>query len=120
MSFKIGDESFQLQGISTTSVKLISEGNMLRLIQNGSTAYMAQAKMVEELSDREELSRTEVISIGLSKLLDEFHFLFDKPVKLPPQRVHDHRIPLIEGARPVNVRPYKHSQFQKDVIEKMV
>ena len=56
----------------------------------------------------------------LTKLLLEFSYLFEEPRTLPPQRVHDHRIPLIEGSKPVNIRPYKHSSLHKTVIEYMI
>ncbi|GJW21473.1 retrotransposable element Tf2 [Tanacetum coccineum] len=45
---------------------------------------------------------------ALSELLKEFEYVFALPTSLPPQRQHDHRIPLREGAIPVNIRPYKH------------
>nr|GEY56625.1 retrotransposable element Tf2 [Tanacetum cinerariifolium] len=45
---------------------------------------------------------------ALEELLKEFDDVFALPTVLPPQRHHDHRIPLKEGATPVNIRPYKH------------
>lgn len=36
---------------------------------------------------------------------------------LPPQRKFDHAIPLMPGAQPVNIRPYKYRPAQKDEIE---
>jgi hypothetical protein len=39
---------------------------------------------------------------------------------LPPSRAHDHSIPLIEGAHPVSVRPYRFSPIMNDEIEKQV
>ncbi|GKB22161.1 retrotransposon-related protein [Tanacetum coccineum] len=44
---------------------------------------------------------------------------FYVPTKLPTRRDHDHIIPLIEGAQPVNIRPYRHPSTQKDAIEGM-
>ena len=32
---------------------------------------------------------------------------------LPPRRSANHRIPLVPGAQPVKVRPYKYSLIQK-------
>ncbi|GJR08521.1 putative RNA-directed DNA polymerase [Tanacetum coccineum] len=51
-------------------------------------------------------------------LLEEYANVFDIPTTLPPQRTHDHNIPLIEGTSPL--RPYRHPPTQKDVIELMV
>ncbi|XP_019166953.1 PREDICTED: uncharacterized protein LOC109162723 [Ipomoea nil] len=56
----------------------------------------------------------------LTTILDEFNELFDEPQTLPPIRAYDHAIPLIPGAQPVNIKPYRYSFDQKNVIEKMV
>ena len=53
-------------------------------------------------------------------MLNEYADLFLEPTILPPYREHDHRILLKPDAKPVNVRPYKHSPIQKDLIEKMI
>jgi hypothetical protein len=37
--------------------------------------------------------------------LIEFEILFEEPSELPPQRQFDHSIPLLPGAKPVNLRP---------------
>jgi hypothetical protein len=50
-------------------------------------------------------------------LLDSYSSLFEPPVSLPPSRFCDHSIPLIEGARPVHVRPYRFSPLMKDEVE---
>nr|GEW99853.1 putative mitochondrial protein [Tanacetum cinerariifolium] len=55
-------------------------------------------------------------NLSLEELLKEFDDVFALPTVLPPQRHHDHRIPLKEGATPINIRPYKHPPSQKDVI----
>jgi len=39
---------------------------------------------------------------------------------MPPPRFCDHVIPLITGATPVNVRPYRYPPAIKDEIEKQV
>ncbi|GJZ37219.1 hypothetical protein Tco_0583410 [Tanacetum coccineum] len=57
---------------------------------------------------------------ALEELLKEFYDVFSLHTILPPQRHHVHRIPLKEGATPVNIRPYKHPPSQKDAIESMV
>ncbi|GJX24364.1 reverse transcriptase [Tanacetum coccineum] len=42
------------------------------------------------------------------------------PKELPPKRSYNHRIPLIEGTQPVNIRPHRHPPSQEDEIEIMV
>jgi hypothetical protein len=39
-------------------------------------------------------------------LLDQFSVLFEETDSLPPSRACDHEIPLIPGAKPVNIKPY--------------
>ncbi|GJY57505.1 retrotransposon-related protein [Tanacetum coccineum] len=56
----------------------------------------------------------------LTKHVTQKAYVFSLPTTLPPQRHHDHRIPLKEGSIPVNIRPYKHPLRQKDAIESMV
>lgn len=53
-------------------------------------------------------------------LLDQHDDVFQAPTTLPPPRPFDHRIPLLRGAQPVNVRPYRYSPTQKDEIEKQL
>jgi len=35
-------------------------------------------------------------------------------------RLHDHKIPLLEGSSSVNVRPYRYPRYQKNEIEKII
>ncbi len=56
----------------------------------------------------------------LQQLLEEFQGLFEEPHGLPPVRRHDHKIPLIQGSLPVNVRPYRYPHYQKNEIERIV
>ena len=56
----------------------------------------------------------------LTTLLENYSNLFQEPEGLPSARGQDHIIPLNEGSQPVNLRPYRYSGQQKDVLEKMV
>ncbi|XP_019171199.1 PREDICTED: uncharacterized protein LOC109166765 [Ipomoea nil] len=58
--------------------------------------------------------------LELTLLLQEFQDVFAEPTDLPPPRVLDHSIPLVPGAKPVNMGPYRYSYDQKNAIEKMV
>jgi hypothetical protein len=65
------------------------------------------------------LTETSVLA-PIQQLLTKFKSLFDTPSTLPPSRFCDHAIPLIDGARPVNVRPFRFSPAMKDEIEAQV
>lgn len=56
----------------------------------------------------------------ISALLHKFAVVFSAPVELPPVRSCDHSIPLVAGAQPVNIRPYRYPPSLKDEIEKQV
>lgn len=46
--------------------------------------------------------------------------MFAEPKGLPPIRDKEHTIKLVEGASPVNVRPYRYPHHHKDEIEKQI
>lgn len=56
----------------------------------------------------------------LANLLEEFGEVFETPSGLPPSRECDHTIPLVEGASPVSVRPYRYPPAIKDEIERQI
>lgn len=54
-------------------------------------------------------------------LLSEFTDIFVEPTALPPKRPgFDHKIPIKEGIIPFNLRPYRHSIVQKDMVDNLV
>lgn len=63
------------------------------------------------------LSQSLEIHPKIQPVLDEFSALFSIPVDLPPPRACDHTIPLIAGASPVVMRPYRYAPTLKDEIE---
>jgi len=56
----------------------------------------------------------------LLQVLGQFDDIFQVPTKLPPPRAHDHHIPLVQGAKPPNIRPYHYGPLQKIEIENAV
>lgn len=56
----------------------------------------------------------------IQAVLDQFAAVFYPPTELPPRRSCDHRIPLVDGARPVNIRPYRYTPELKSEIERQV
>jgi hypothetical protein len=53
-------------------------------------------------------------------VLDDFALVFQPPTNLPPERDCDHVIPLVPGAKPIHIIPYKYPPSLKDEIEKQV
>nr|GEX23665.1 reverse transcriptase [Tanacetum cinerariifolium] len=60
------------------------------------------------------------VSAEVEQVLTQFDEVFEVPKDLPPQRSHDHQIPLMPNIPPINVRPYRHPPNQKDAIEGMI
>jgi hypothetical protein len=58
--------------------------------------------------------------VALEELIIHYKEIFKKPEGLPPIRAHNHVIPMKEGAQAINLRPYRYSGVQKDILEKMV
>lgn len=56
----------------------------------------------------------------IEQLITRFASLFDPPNGLPPNRSHYHTIPLVQGATPFRIRPYRYNPAQKDEIERQV
>ena len=119
MEFKYNQRRMMLRGTKNSFVHWMQGKYM------GSGAQLKQAELSSmmlcvypmELCKLEGI--TEVTS-EVKEVLDQFEEVFDVPTALPPQRSHDHHIPLIPNTPPINVRPYRHPPNQKDAIEVMV
>lgn len=56
----------------------------------------------------------------IQKILEHFSDVFTEPTGLPPKRAASHSIPLVQGARPVQIRPYRFAPALKDEIEHQI
>lgn len=56
----------------------------------------------------------------LQELIQKFAHLFAAPSGLPPHKACNHMIPLLCGANPISIRPYRYSPELKDELEKQV
>lgn len=64
---------------------------------------------------------THVLPDPIVTLIQQFQDIFQELAQLPPRRASfDHRIPLKEGSTPFNMRPYRYSIIQKDIVDKLV
>jgi len=68
----------------------------------------------------EDTSQPTSVHPAVSEILQEFESVFAPPTGYPPARTFDHAIPLIPGASPVQVRPYRYPPVVKDEIERQV
>lgn len=87
------------------------------LIQRAGVARILQLCTVQTNT----VQATEVpVPQSVQQLLHDYEHLFAEPTGLSPQREGNHAIPLVPGARPVNLRPYRYSLVQKDEVERQV
>ena len=56
----------------------------------------------------------------IKSLLQEYQCIFQKPRGLPPQRPHDHHIPLLPNTPPIKVKSYRYSYHHKEVITTLI
>lgn len=63
---------------------------------------------------------TNVQEQELHHFLQKYDVVFLTLGTLPPHKIHGHRIPLVEGSKLPNSRPYKYGLVQKVEIEKCV
>lgn len=79
--------------------------------------YMMDPK---EPPDQSAALQTHVWPDYIQHIVHQFQSVFVPPKGLPPSRFCDHKIPLIEGAKPVSVRPYRYPPALKDEIDKQI
>lgn len=48
-------------------------------------------------------------------IIQKYSDVFAHPLGMPPHRERDHFIYLEPGSKPINVRPYRYPQFQKEI-----
>lgn len=72
---------------------------------------------IQSLPDKDQ-SILQSLPEQLQSLLPRLAHVFALPQGLPPMRDCDHHIPLVLGARPVQMRPYRYAPALKTEIEK--
>lgn len=107
----------KLQGILPKAVMgpPITSTQLQAMQKHDSVLFLVQLNAVEDSSDIAISQPPEI-----SDLIHQFAPLFQEPTGLPPHRPRDHQIPLIAGAQPFRLRPYRYNPAQKDEIERQV
>ncbi|XP_010424225.1 PREDICTED: uncharacterized protein LOC104709283 [Camelina sativa] len=119
MSIKYGKQQVMLHGIKPGSVRAMKASKFKKIKEQEaqiSMIYAIEGGSTEELrlSNVEGSSQLGPKEKGVEALLQEFEGVFKEPTELPPFREnHNHKIPLKDGANPVNLRPYRYAVHQK-------
>ncbi|GJS33671.1 retrotransposon-related protein [Tanacetum coccineum] len=122
MEFTLVNTSYTLKGEETLRMKRISLHHMQALLGTEDVYGVYELHKVANEAEGVDTSSkvTESIPPEIEPLLDRFSPLFQVPTTLPPHRVIDHRIHLLPNTKPVNVRPYHYTHYQKGEMEKLV
>lgn len=108
-------EKVQLKDDMGNSPGKVITSNAVTGFNNEDAYFLCQIAAVEK-----ELEPTDEVPAEVGTLLQQYRDLFAEPKGLPPQRAHDHFIPLKEGSNPVTSNPYRCPYVQKNEIEKIV
>lgn len=118
-----------LRGVSdvVTQCSLITSHKLKGLLKKKAVHQIMELKAMCPLDHKEvdvtlDVSSTSILPVDqnesqvndqpppvVQNLLQQFDELFQEPTGLPPSRAYDHHIPLVSGAQPVNVRPYRYA-----------
>lgn len=122
ISFKMGKETVVLQGDASLGRSGITLKAMMRTLRKEGQGYLVELNYLGG-TQREGMGTAndmESVPTFLAPLVRQHKSVFHLPKGLPPQRSQDHSIVLKTGTDPVNVRPYRYPQVQKDEIENLV
>ncbi|KAG6488248.1 hypothetical protein ZIOFF_057007 [Zingiber officinale] len=108
MRFQDQGKEVCIRGKRQDTITSISSYQAERLLKKDCSIFLMQ------LSIKKDHKGTSYTPPELETLLSKFSMIFAEPKGLPPSRSHDHRIPLIPGSAPANVRPYRYPYIQKE------
>lgn len=94
---------------------------MLKAVQGEGQGVLIELNAVHggEISTHH-ITSDQFVPDAIKSELQRYFKVFTPIHGLPSTREHDHSIELVQGARPVSVRPYRYPRFQKDEIERLV
>lgn len=102
-----------LQGETISSPSILNASRLTKT--RGKSGSMLQICCIQEIP-----STALNPDPQIEEILHQFQEVFEGPKELPPNWTQDHRIPLIKGAQPVFIWPYRYPHYQKNEIEKLV
>lgn len=115
MQFSAEGHQHTLKGLQPGSLSIISSHRMEKLLKKNSHGVIAQLHSIQM-----QPSAVSSTPADLQHILDKYSGIFAEPVGLPPSRPEDHRIQLLPGSVPPNIRPYRYPFHQKTEIEILV
>ena len=118
MKFMHDDRIIELKGSSETPLTAISPPQLRRLVQTQGASEFFHIRVCP--SPEHTPNNSPNTQSAILDVINQFPSLFQPPTKLPPSRATNHHIHLLPNSTPVNVRPYRYPNFQKEEIESQV
>jgi Reverse transcriptase (RNA-dependent DNA polymerase) len=113
-----GDSTTRLQvQKEVTTVHMCEAVHWDKEIKDGSELLVAHILLCEAQEQTMNLSK---VPVELHSLLQHYVTFFEPSTSTPPQREIDHKIPLLSSIKPINLRPYRYSYFQKLELDKII
>ncbi|GAU24592.1 hypothetical protein TSUD_289530 [Trifolium subterraneum] len=127
MEFSTNGRKVVLRGAKTPSFKLINNKSFAQMVKKDaelcflSIMHQDSSFVMPSCHALPSLHCPMPLPNSIEQLIDTYAAIFSDPTTLPPPRAgFDHMIPLKAGAQPFNLRPYRFSIVQKDIIDKLV
>lgn len=114
--FRYGMKRITLKGIKD-NMKQCDQISAVELQQQIKQRAVAQLVQLCPVAGTESST---LLPPEIEQVLEKHKVCFQEPKGLPPQRAFDHKIVLIPGAQPVNLKSYRYTPQQKDEIERQI
>lgn len=120
MEFESGGTRVRLHGVQQPDKQDTTHTSLRRNAKNHITGEFLHISIslidqdhnqISKLSTDGETTAPTVFTEQLQQLLTQYEDIFSFPAGLPPVREFDHKIPLLPGVAPVNVRPYRYPYY---------
>jgi hypothetical protein len=129
ISFKHNDTDITIAGDPKTLRTLSTYHHLCHLVQTNSIASIHlltfQPTNTPELTtvnkDKESFNTLlSTLPTKIQNILKLYPTIFQPPHGLPPQRSHDHQIPLQPNTTPINIKPYRYPHSQKEAMTTII
>ncbi|GJY21132.1 hypothetical protein Tco_0393698 [Tanacetum coccineum] len=112
MQFVYNNKKLCLRGSSKAKVHWLDGRKQIKKVENERHSELMMLSVYPNIgltlmtacANKESKDTRENI---LQKVIDMYADVFKVPKQLPPMRSHDHKIPLVPGTQPVNIRNYE-------------
>lgn len=127
MEFSVQGSRVHLWRTRPPSVKLITNEALNTTVDHGAELCFLHVHnsttqfIIPMCTVSQSATLNPTLPMEIELLLEQLSDIFEEPSQLPPTRIgFDHKIPLKDDAILVNIRPYRYSIIQKNVVDKLV